>query len=138
MFVYTTLKTTLTENLTAAKVSGEFRKGKSPVFVFYSCVKGLLDAVKEWFPVFISTLILVEIVFTWRGLGLYLFHSLLRMDLPAIRGSIITLSLIVILAKLILDISLQTMIRFEKDLNLVELCDLESKYNECYFIEKCR
>jgi peptide/nickel transport system permease protein len=138
MFVYSTLKTTLTENLTPAKISDEYSKGKNPVFFFYSCVKSLLEAIKEWFPAFISTLILVEIVFNWQGLGHYLFHSILRMDLPAIRGSIITLSLIVILAKLILDISLHIMLRFEKDLNRVELCDLESDSNECYFIEKCR
>jgi ABC-type dipeptide/oligopeptide/nickel transport system permease component len=136
MFVFTSLDNTLVNKQTGERISKEYANEKSSKFVFYSCLIDVLESLKEWFPVFISILILVEVVFTWRGMGRYIFDSVLRMDVPAIRGSIITLSLIVIIAKFIIDVSLYTIITSQKKLNRVELGYLETNNSECCFIEK--
>ena len=138
VFVYATLKSNLTENLTKRSLTRECVKGKRTEFIFYSNLKNSLKVIKEWFPAFMSTIILMEVVFTWRGVGRFLFDAILRLDYPAIRGSIITLSLFVILAHLIIDVSLNIMIKFENNLNHLERFELRSMKTDHYFIERCR
>jgi len=138
VIIYSTLKTNLTENLTENNVTKGSAKGRSAEFIFYSSLKNSLAVIKQWLPIFLSTVILVEIVFTWRGVGRFLFDSILRMDYPAIRGCIITISLFVIVAHFIVDVAFNIMVTFEKDLNSLERCELQSKKYESYFIEKCR
>ncbi|TFH07462.1 MAG: ABC transporter permease [Candidatus Thorarchaeota archaeon] len=137
VFIYGTLKSNLTENLTERFLTRECKKGKRSEFIFYSNLKNSLKVIKEWFPAFMSTIILMEVVFTWRGVGRFLFDSILRFDYPAIRGSIITLSLFVILAHLIIDIAFNIMIEYEKDLDRLERFELQSMQTNCYFIDRC-
>ena len=136
--IFSTLKTDLTENLTQRNLARGNVKGKGVDYIFYSSLKKSLHVIKQWLPAFISSIILVEVVFTWRGVGCYLFNSVLRMDYPVIRGSIITLSLFVIVTHLIIDIAFNIMVNFEKDLNSLERCELQSIDYDRYFIEKCR
>lgn len=136
--IYSILKTNLSENLTIERATKDFVKGISSEYNFYSSLRKSLQIIKEWFPVFISTVVLVEVVFTWRGVGSYLFHSILLMDYPAIRGCIITLSLFVILADLIFDIAFNLLMNREKILNPLERCELRATNYERFFVEKCR
>ncbi len=136
--IYSTLKTNLSEKLTIERATIDYVKGISSEYNFYLSLKSSLQVIKEWFPVFISTVVLVEVVFTWRGVGNYLFHSILLMDYPAIRGCIITLSLFVILANLIFDIAFNLLMNREKILNPLERCELRATNYERFFVEKCR
>ena len=136
--IYSTLKTNLSEKLTIEKATTDFVKGVSSEYNFYSSLRKSLQIIKEWFPVFISTVVLVEVVFNWRGVGHWLFHSILLMDFPAIRGCIITLSLFIILADLIFDIAFNLLMGLEKNLNRIELFELRTENYERYFVEKCR
>jgi cationic peptide transport system permease protein len=136
--IYSTLKTNLSENLTIERATSDFVKGISSEYNFYSSLRKSLQVIKEWFPLFMSTLVLVEVVFTWRGVGKYMFDSLLLLDYPAIRGCIITLSLFVILADLIFDIAFNLLITLEKNLNRLERFELRTENYERYFVEKCR
>jgi len=136
--IYSTLKTNLSENLTIEKATTDFVKGVSSEYNFYSSLRKTLQVIKEWFPVFISTVVLVEVVYNWSGVGQWLFHSILLMDYPAIRGCIITLSLFVILADLIFDIAFNLLMNREKILNPLERCELRATNYERFFVEKCR
>ncbi|MHA1927920.1 MAG: hypothetical protein ACTSV2_04975, partial [Candidatus Thorarchaeota archaeon] len=136
--IYSTLKTNLSENLTIERATSDFVKGISSEYNFYSSLRKSLQIIKEWFPVFISTVVLVEVVFNWRGVGQWLFHSILLMDFPVIQGCIITLSLFVILADLIFDIAFTLLINIEKNLNRLERSELRTGNYERYFVEKCR
>jgi len=136
--IYSTLKTNLSENLTIEKATTDFVKGVSSEYNFYSSLRKTLQVIKEWFPVFISTVVLVEVVYNWSGVGQWLFHSILLMDYPAIRGCIITLSLFVILADLIFDIAFNLLMSLEKKMNRLERFELRTENYERYFIEKCR
>ncbi len=136
--IYSTLKKNISENLTIERATENIAKGRSTEYSFYSSLKISLQVIKEWFPLFMSTVVLVEVVFTWRGVGYYLFHGILLMDYPVIRGCIITLSLFVILADLIFDIAFSLLMSLEKKLNRLELCELRAVDYERYFVEKCR
>ena len=136
--IYSTLKINLSENLTIERATTDFVKGISSEYNFYSSLRTSLQVIKEWFPVFISTVVLVEVVFTWRGVGQWLFYSILLMDYAAIRGCIITLSLFVILADLIFDVAFNLLMSLEKNLNPLERYELRTENYERYFVEKCR
>ena len=136
--IFATLKNNLTENMTQKKLTRDGKRGMNMEYVFYSNLKKSLAVIKEWLPAFISTVVLIEVVFVWRGIGRFFFDSLLRMDYPAIRGCIITLSLFVIVTHLVLDIAFNIMVKFEKNLSGLEKCELHSMDYERYFIEKCR
>ncbi|TLY14675.1 MAG: ABC transporter permease [Thaumarchaeota archaeon] len=47
--------------------------------------------------------ILVEIVFSWNGLGTYIFNAVLNLDYPALQASFFLISLGVIIANLLAD-----------------------------------
>jgi peptide/nickel transport system permease protein len=47
--------------------------------------------------------ILVEIVFSWNGLGTYIFNAVLNLDYPALQASFFLISLGVIVANLLAD-----------------------------------
>ena len=57
------------------------------------------------FGVIISRSFLVEIVFTWPGIGSYVVQSILTLDFPAIVGSVLIIAISYILINLIVDIS---------------------------------
>ncbi|MCK4566137.1 MAG: hypothetical protein KAU48_02400, partial [Candidatus Thorarchaeota archaeon] len=128
----------ISENLTIERATEDFAKGRSTEYSFYSSLRKSLRVIKEWFPLFMSTVVLVEVVFTWRGVGRYLFDGILLMDYSVIRGCIITLSLFVIFTDLIFDIAFNLLISLEKKMNLLELCELRAVDYERYFVEKCR
>ncbi len=136
--IYSALKTNVSENLTIERATDDFAKGISTEYSFYSNLRKSLQVIKEWFPLFMSTVVLVEVVFTWRGVGRYLFDGLLLMDYPVIRGCIIMLSLFVILADLIFDIAFSLLMSLEKKLNRLELYELRAVDCERYLVEKCR
>lgn len=136
--IYSALKTNVSENLTIERATADFAKGIRTEYSFYSNLRKSLQVIKEWFPLFMSTVVLVEVVFTWRGLGQYLFDGILLMDFPVIRGCIIMLSLFVILADLIFDIAFTLLMSLEKKLNLLEIYELRAVDCERYLVEKCR
>jgi peptide/nickel transport system permease protein len=53
----------------------------------------------------LSGTVIIESVFDWPGLGLYVVDALLSVDLPAIMGSTILIGVIYVLVNLVMDIS---------------------------------
>ena len=113
LFVYSVFKEYLTNNMTKDYLIFQDEQGFNSQYVFFSNLRCVLGHVKTWIPVFLCSVLLVEVVFTWRGIFRYLFDSLLRMDYPVIRGIFITMSTFVIAIQFVLDAAFYFLIRFE-------------------------
>ncbi|MCK4566106.1 MAG: hypothetical protein KAU48_02245, partial [Candidatus Thorarchaeota archaeon] len=57
--IYSTLKKNISENLTIERATEDFAKGRSTEYSFYSSLRKSLRVIKEWFPLFMSTVVLV-------------------------------------------------------------------------------
>ena len=62
------------------------------------------DVVKM-IPRLVSALVLLEVVFTWRGVGAFLFQSILLMDTPSILGALVSILTITIAMTLVVESS---------------------------------
>jgi len=49
--------------------------------------------------------VLVEIIFSWNGAGLYSYNAILNSDFPAIQGFILVVTTIYILIYLVVDVA---------------------------------
>jgi peptide/nickel transport system permease protein len=54
--------------------------------------------------VMFAGVVVVERVFTWPGLGLYMFNSLLKADFPAVAGGVFVLSTIYVVSNAVVDV----------------------------------
>ncbi|TFF93752.1 hypothetical protein EU546_05810 [Candidatus Thorarchaeota archaeon] len=63
------------------------------------------EEVARVIPKIVSVLILVEVVFTWRGIGSLLFHSILITDTPTVLGVLVTIVSITVVGILVVEIS---------------------------------
>ena len=71
-----------------------FRNALIPVFTFSAM----------WIAVFMTGTIVVETVFSWPGLGRWVYQGLISRDFPVVQITIIVLLIITILINLIVDI----------------------------------
>jgi len=68
----------------------------------------------------LTATILVEVVFTWRGLGRWFFDIMLMFDFPALQGCFIVLSIIIITITLFSDLILTYVNEHSSNLNIAE------------------
>ncbi len=64
----------------------------------------IITAVSGWFASMLAGAVFVEYVFGWKGLGLEMFNSLIKDDLPVVMGSVIFIASIFVVMNIIVDI----------------------------------
>jgi ABC-type dipeptide/oligopeptide/nickel transport system permease component len=64
----------------------------------------IITAVSGWFASMLAGAVFVEFVFGWKGLGLELFNSLIKDDLPVVMGSVLFIATIFVIMNIIVDI----------------------------------
>jgi peptide/nickel transport system permease protein len=64
----------------------------------------IITAVSGWFASMLAGAVFVEFVFGWKGLGLELFNSLIKDDLPVVMGSVLFIAAIFVLMNIFVDI----------------------------------
>jgi peptide/nickel transport system permease protein len=71
---------------------------------FKNAVLPILNLGAGVFGYLIGGLVLVEIIFTWNGLGLYSYNAILNSDFPAVQGFILLITFIYLLIYLAVDV----------------------------------
>ncbi len=64
----------------------------------------VLTAITGWFASLMAGAVFVEYVFDWKGIGIVIVDSLEKYDLPVIMGSVLFISVILILVNIFMDI----------------------------------
>lgn len=64
----------------------------------------IITAVSGWFASMLAGAVFVEYVFGWKGLGLELFNSLIKDDLPVVMGSVLFIAAIFVIMNIVVDI----------------------------------
>ena len=64
----------------------------------------IITAVSGWFASMLAGAVFVEYVFGWKGLGLELFDSLIKDDLPVVMGSVLFIAAIFVVMNIVVDI----------------------------------
>jgi peptide/nickel transport system permease protein len=64
----------------------------------------VVTAISGWFASLLAGAVFIEYVFGWQGLGLKLYNSLIKMDLPVVMGSVLVIATIFVVINLIVDI----------------------------------
>jgi ABC-type dipeptide/oligopeptide/nickel transport system permease component len=64
----------------------------------------IITAVSGWFASMLAGAVFVEYVFGWKGLGLELFNSLIKDDLPVVMGSVLFIAAIFVVMNILVDI----------------------------------
>jgi peptide/nickel transport system permease protein len=64
----------------------------------------IITAVSGWFASMLAGAVFVEYVFGWKGLGLELFNSLIKDDLPVVMGSVLFIAAIFVIMNILVDI----------------------------------
>jgi len=65
----------------------------------------LITAISGWFASLMAGAVFVEYVFDWKGIGVLIVDSLEKYDLPIIMGSVLFISVMLILINILVDIS---------------------------------
>jgi peptide/nickel transport system permease protein len=71
---------------------------------FKNAILPVLTLIAAVFGFLIGGEVLVEIIFSWNGLGLYSYNAILNSDFPAVQGFILMITAIYILIYLAVDI----------------------------------
>ncbi len=64
----------------------------------------VLTAITGWFASLMAGAVFVEYVFDWKGIGVVIVDSLEKYDLPVIMGSVLFISVVLILVNILVDI----------------------------------
>jgi peptide/nickel transport system permease protein len=64
----------------------------------------VLTAITGWFASLMAGAVFVEYVFDWKGIGVVIVDALNKYDLPVIMGSVLFISVILILVNILVDI----------------------------------
>ncbi|MEJ2595014.1 MAG: ABC transporter permease [bacterium] len=81
--------------------------GKRSVIVHHALRNALnpvLTAITGWFASLMAGAVFVEYVFDWKGIGVVIVDSLEKYDLPVIMGSVLFISVVLILVNILVDI----------------------------------
>ena len=65
----------------------------------------VITAISGWFASLMAGAVFVEYVFDWKGIGVLIVDSLEKYDLPVIMGSVLFISLMLIVINILVDIS---------------------------------
>ena len=72
--------------------------------VLRNSLNPVLTATSGWFASMLAGAVFVEFVFGWKGMGLLMFQSLEKGDLPVVMGCTIVIATIFVLVNLIVDL----------------------------------
>jgi peptide/nickel transport system permease protein len=64
----------------------------------------VITAISGWFASLMAGAVFVEYVFDWKGIGVVIVDALEKYDLPVIMGSVLTISVVLILVNILVDI----------------------------------
>ena len=64
----------------------------------------VITTITGWFASLMAGAVFVEYVFDWKGIGVVIVDALEKYDLPVIMGSVLTISLVLILVNIFVDI----------------------------------
>jgi peptide/nickel transport system permease protein len=81
--------------------------GKSRVIIVHALRNALnpvITAVSGWFASLMAGAVFVEYVFDWKGIGVVIVDALEKYDLPVIMGSVLFISVILIIINILVDI----------------------------------
>ena len=64
----------------------------------------IVTAVSGWFASLLAGAVFIEYVFDWKGLGLEVFNSLEKEDLPVVMGAVLVIASIFVVVNIIVDV----------------------------------
>lgn len=64
----------------------------------------VITAITGWFASLMAGAVFVEYVFDWKGIGVVIVDALEKYDLPVIMGSVLTISVVLVLVNILVDI----------------------------------
>lgn len=69
----------------------------------------VITAITGWFASLMAGAVFVEYVFDWKGIGVVIVDALEKYDLPVIMGSVLTISVVLVLVNILVDIIYATL-----------------------------
>ena len=69
-----------------------------------NAINPVITAVSGWFASMLAGAVFIEYVFGWKGLGLELYNSLIKDDLPVVMGSVLFIATIFVIMNILVDI----------------------------------
>jgi peptide/nickel transport system permease protein len=102
-------RSSLLDVLSQDYIRTAYAKGLSKfrVVVFHglrNALNPVLTAITGWFASLMAGAVFVEYVFDWKGIGVVIVDALEKYDLPVIMGSVLFISVILILVNILVDI----------------------------------
>lgn len=102
-------RSSLLEVLSQDYIRTAYAKGLSKFrVVFYhglrNALNPVLTAITGWFASLMAGAVFVEYVFDWKGLGVVIVDSLEKYDLPVIMGSVLFISVILVITNILVDL----------------------------------
>ncbi len=102
-------RSSLLEVLSQDYIRTAFAKGLTKRAVIFkhalrNTLNPVITAISGWFASLMAGAVFVEYVFDWKGIGLVIVDSLEKYDLPVIMGSVLFISVILIIVNISVDI----------------------------------
>lgn len=102
-------RSSLLEVLSQDYIRTAYAKGLSKfrVVVFHglrNALNPVITAITGWFASLMAGAVFVEYVFDWKGIGVVIVDSLDKYDLPVIMGSVLFISVILVLVNILVDL----------------------------------
>jgi len=102
-------RSSLLDVLSQDYIRTAYAKGlsKRRVVVFHglrNALNPVLTAITGWFASLMAGAVFVEYVFDWKGIGVVIVDALEKYDLPVIMGSVLFISVILIMVNILVDI----------------------------------
>ncbi len=102
-------RSSLLDVLSQDYIRTAYAKGLSKTRVVFvhglrNALNPVLTAVTGWFASLMAGAVFVEYVFDWKGIGVVIVDSLNKYDLPVIMGSVLFISVVLILVNILVDI----------------------------------
>jgi len=91
--------------ITVARAKGLRERAVTSRHAFRNALLPVLTLIGLRLPFLFSGSVIIEVVFTWPGMGLLAVESISKRDYPAIMGVTLVMALVVLLANLITDVS---------------------------------
>lgn len=102
-------RSSLLEELSQDYIRTAYAKGLSKFSVIIkhglrNALNPVLTAITGWFASLMAGAVFVEYVFDWKGIGVVIVDALNKYDLPVIMGSVLFISVVLIMINILVDI----------------------------------
>jgi len=64
----------------------------------------VITAISGWFAAMLAGAVFIEVIFSWKGLGLEVYNGLIRDDYPIVLGSVVVIATSFVLINMVVDI----------------------------------